>query len=183
MPPGGVGRGVVMPKVNHSSRVGHRHPILTGRNPPPRTRRRQIVLTRRGHSARRGAPSSGRGQPARAGTGFRSPTASNAPARNDTHPAASIVPGREPQRRHNPGQHCGPGPHHGGRARATRQRSVSSTEATNSRASCPSQCGSPSRSRTRAQAARASSRSPRSACRRASMHRARDAESRSSVSM
>jgi len=88
-----------------------------------------------------------------------------------------------PAERGQPGQHCGPGPHHGGRARATRQRSVSSTEATNSRASCPSQCGSPSRSRTRAQAARASSRSPRSACRRASMHRARDAESRSSVSM
>ena len=63
------------------------------------------------------------------------------------------------------------------------QRSVSSMEATNSRASWPSHCGSPSRSRTRAQAARASSRSPRSACRRASMHRAREAESRSSVSM
>ena len=37
----------------------------------------------------------GRGHPARSGTGLRSPTASNAPTRKDTHPAARNVPTRE----------------------------------------------------------------------------------------
>mgnify|MGYP001673537500 CR=1 FL=1 len=47
MPPGGVGRGVVMPTANHSSRAGHRHPILTGRNLAPLARqRRQASLDR-----------------------------------------------------------------------------------------------------------------------------------------
>ena len=52
------------------------------------------TLRRRGwgHPARAGTFLCGRGQVTRSGTGLLSPTASNAPARNDTHPAAWNVP-------------------------------------------------------------------------------------------
>ena len=52
------------------------------------------VLRRRGwgHPARAGTFLCGRGQVTRSGTGLLSPTASNAPARKDTHPAAWNVP-------------------------------------------------------------------------------------------
>ena len=46
----------------------------------------------RGHPARWGTFPRGRGQVPRWGTGLLSPTASNAPARDDTHPAARNVP-------------------------------------------------------------------------------------------
>ena len=46
----------------------------------------------RGHPARAGTFLCGRGQMTRWGTGLLSPTASNAPARKDTHPAAWNVP-------------------------------------------------------------------------------------------
>ena len=46
----------------------------------------------RGHSARRGAVSSGRGQPTRAGTGILSPYASMAPAGGKVSPTASNAP-------------------------------------------------------------------------------------------
>ena len=45
-----------------------------------------------GHPARAGTFLCGRGRPARPGTGMLSPTASNAPARKDTHPATWNVP-------------------------------------------------------------------------------------------
>ena len=45
-----------------------------------------------GHPARAGTFLCGRGRPARPGTGLLSPTASNAPARKDTHPATWNVP-------------------------------------------------------------------------------------------
>ena len=47
-----------------------------------------------GHSTRPVAVRSSRGQPARSGTGFPSPTASNAPARDDMSPAARSAPAR-----------------------------------------------------------------------------------------
>ena len=52
------------------------------------------TLRRRGwgHPARAGTFLCGRGQVTRSGTGLLSPTASNAPARKDTHPAARNVP-------------------------------------------------------------------------------------------
>ena len=46
----------------------------------------------RGHSARPGTFSSGRGRSTRAGTGFRSLTASTVPVRKDTHPAVQKCP-------------------------------------------------------------------------------------------
>ena len=58
--------------------TGHEHPALRRRG--------------RGHPARAGTFLCGRGQVTRAGTGLLSPTASNAPARDDTHPAAWNVP-------------------------------------------------------------------------------------------
>ena len=58
--------------------TGHEHPALRRRG--------------RGHPARVGTFLCGRGRSARWGTGLLSPTASNAPARKDTHPAAWNVP-------------------------------------------------------------------------------------------
>ena len=58
--------------------TGHEHPALRCRG--------------WGHPARVGTFLCGRGHPARWGTGLLSPTASNAPARKDTHPAAWNVP-------------------------------------------------------------------------------------------
>ena len=57
-------------------------------------RRQPHPRRRRGHSARPGAIRSSRGQPTRTGTGFPSPTASNAPARTKMSPAAQDVPAR-----------------------------------------------------------------------------------------
>ena len=48
----------------------------------------------RGHSARPGAGRSSQGQPTRSGTGFPSPPASNAPARDDMSPSARSAPAR-----------------------------------------------------------------------------------------
>ena len=50
------------------------------------------ILNVRGHSTRPGARRCGGGHPARLGTGFRSPTASNAPDRTELSPTASTVP-------------------------------------------------------------------------------------------
>ena len=56
-----------------------------------------LVRTEAGaHPARAGTFLCGRGQVTRAGTGLLSPTASNAPDWNETHPSAWNVPGRSP---------------------------------------------------------------------------------------
>ena len=55
---------------------------------------RLCLRRRRGHSARPGAIRSRRGQPTRSGTGFPSPTASNAPARTKMSPDARSAPAR-----------------------------------------------------------------------------------------
>ena len=54
--------------------------------------RRPARRSGRGHPARWGTFPRGRGQVTRSGTGLLSPTASNAPARDDTHLAARNVP-------------------------------------------------------------------------------------------
>ena len=53
---------------------------------------RLCLRCRRGHSAWPGAVHSSRGQPTRSGTGFPSPTASNAPARDNMSPNVRSAP-------------------------------------------------------------------------------------------
>ena len=92
---GGPRRGHFTRPGTLSSRRGH--PARTGTLPSNRGHPARVgtLPSNRGHPARTGTLPSNRGHPARTGTGILSPTASNAPARGDTHPAVQDVPGCE----------------------------------------------------------------------------------------